>query len=79
MISRAIKGTRHDSVLKACKLAGGFIAASQVREDDAIRLLSETISNVFEGEDVAIELKAMYDGIEYGKVTPIYELEQVVS
>jgi hypothetical protein len=72
LIRDSVDGQKHNELLKASKLMGGFIAGGIIDEYEAIRLLETEILNKgvddFEGAKITIR-----DGIAYGKNEPIQE------
>lgn len=77
MIRSAVEGTRHDIVIKAGKLVGGYIATNNVDESTAVSVLTAEIKQKFSGENVSVEIKGMLDGINYGKNAPLYETKKI--
>jgi hypothetical protein len=74
MIDNAIDGEKHGTLLKASRLLGGYIASGLVNELEAVRILENTIRG--KGVvDFKQAQKTIKDGIEYGKLQPINELE----
>lgn len=73
MIQRAMDGEKHETLVKAAHLMGGYIAAGKVEEHEAIRVLHQEIcKRDIVSEDQA--LKSIVDAIEHGKLLPIHEL-----
>ena len=73
MIRNAEEGEKHATLLKASRLAGGYIAAGRMIEETAIHVLFEEISK----RDIDSEFHAkmtIRDGLEYGKSIPIREV-----
>lgn len=77
MIRQAMNGQKHITLLKAAKLMGGYIAGGMVNETDAIQMLEAEISK-HEIDDFKAAQKTIEAGIEYGKKTPLTEIEQEV-
>lgn len=73
MIRNAADGAKHETLLKAAKLAGGYIASGIVDEVAAIRMLEAEIEAKANVDDIKGAFKTIRDGIEYGKRVPIYE------
>ncbi|RIV20386.1 hypothetical protein DYU11_20255 [Fibrisoma montanum] len=73
MIRRAKDGEKHNILLKAATLAGGYIAAGKVSESDAIKVLEDEIRDKPGVHDVLQAQRTISDGIRYGKEKPIYE------
>lgn len=73
MIQRALDGEKHETLVKAAHLMGGYIASGKVEEHEAIRILHQEIcKRDIVSEDQA--LKSIVDAIEHGKLLPIHEL-----
>lgn len=73
MIQRAPDGQKHETLVKAAHLMGGYIASGKVQEHEAIRILHQEIcKRDIVSEDQA--LKSIVDAIEHGKLLPIHEL-----
>ena len=73
MIRNAEEGHKHEMLLKASVLCGGYVAAGRMEEDEVVRVLYREI----EKRDVdSLEgaLKTIHDGIEQGKRLPIREI-----
>lgn len=77
MIRLAPEGVRHATVVKAAKLIGGYIASGVVEESIAVQILINEVEQKFAGEDTKIEIRAIEDGIAYGKNQPLYETEEL--
>ncbi|MBW6480866.1 MAG: hypothetical protein K0B37_15660 [Bacteroidales bacterium] len=74
MVQKAPDGTKYFTLLRASRLLGGYIAGKLLDETEAINLLESEIQkrNI---DSFEIAQKAIRTGIEYGKLTPIYEDE----
>ena len=73
MIRRAEDGQKHQELLKASKLAGGFIASGRVEEEEAKRvLIKEILKREVDSEQHAIN--TIEEGIEYGKNMPVQDV-----
>lgn len=73
MVRRAEDGQKHIELLKAAKLAGGFITAGRIEEDEAKRvLIKEILKKDIDSEENA--LKTIEEGIEYGKNMPVQDV-----
>jgi hypothetical protein len=70
-INRAQDGNKHETLLKAARLAGGYIAGNQITEAEAVAILEEAIrcKTVVSFADAQ---KTIQKGIAYGKREPIY-------
>lgn len=73
MIQRAPDGEKHETLVKAAHLLGGYISSGKVEENEAIRVLHQEIcKRDIVSEDQA--MKSIIDAIEHGKLLPIQEL-----
>ncbi|GAB3953289.1 hypothetical protein GCM10028805_36690 [Spirosoma harenae] len=72
-VEGAGEGQRHAMLLKAARLAGGFIGAGRLDEQTAVYAL-ETIAS--EWPMFSKSQKTIRDGIRYGQVEPIYPEER---
>ena len=73
MIRMAEDGEKHNTLLRASILCGGYISAGRMEEDEVIRVLIREISKRdIESESQA--LSTIRDGIEEGKKMPIKDL-----
>ncbi|WP_077920466.1 BT4734/BF3469 family protein [Spirosoma sp. 209] len=73
MIRNSADGGKHETLLKASRLAGGYVAAGLIDELVAIRMLEAEIENKANVDDKQTAFRTIRDGIEYGKRVPIYE------
>ena len=73
-IRNASDGERHNELLKASRLAGGYIETGFIPEHIAIQILETEFTSRPYNESYS-PLKTIQDGIEYGKRVPIYEQE----
>lgn len=71
-IRSAPDGEKHIELLKAARLAGGYIESGFIPEHIAIQILEQEIG-LRDGVDMKIASQTIRDGIEYGKRVPIYE------
>jgi len=74
IIQNSHEGERHQALLKAARLAGGYIAAGLLVESDAERELENEFSRR-EFDRHYKPLKTISDGIAHGKLEPIREQE----
>ena len=72
MIRNSINGEKHNNLIRASRLIGGFVAGGLVEEHEAVRVLEQEI-NQKDIADFKGACKTIQDGIEYGKKSPIYE------
>ena len=76
MVRSSLDGEKHDTLLKAAKLLGGYVAIGRIDEAYAIQVLEEEISA--KGiKDMSNARKTIQDGIEYGKRQPIHETKKI--
>lgn len=71
MIRNSGDGNKHDTLLKAAKLMGGYIASNAVDESEAVRLMEHEISLKGNVESLSEAKKTIKEGIKYGKQFPI--------
>ena len=72
-VAKATDGEKHQALLEAARLCGGFIAGGIVEEEEAKRiLLREICKRDIDSESSA--LSTIIDGIEDGKREPIFEV-----
>lgn len=76
MIRAAADGTKHDVLLKASKLCGGYIAVGRLDETLVHTELFNEV-NALGIEDAGLAKKTISDGIEYGKRQPIQEIKKI--
>jgi len=73
MIQRASDGEKHETLVKAAHLMGGYISSGKIEEHEAVRILHQEIcKRDIVSEDQA--LKSILDAVEHGKRLPIQEL-----
>lgn len=70
-IRAATTGFRHAEILAAARLAGGYIASGTISEDQAVEVLRRE-AYIIDPSDFKINEKAIYDGINHGKRSPVY-------
>ena len=68
MIRGAVQGERHNTLLRAARLAGGYVAGGYIDEEEAFKSMQEIA--IERGFDNPIE-KTIRDGINYGKSNPL--------
>jgi hypothetical protein len=71
----ALDGKKHEELLKASRLMGGYIASGLVEEEEANRILENEIGKK-DIDDMEGARKTIKDGIEHGKINPIVEEER---
>ena len=73
MIRQAEEGEKHAVLLKASRLAGGFIGAGRIEEEEAVRVLfREIVKRDIDSEESA--MTTIRQAIEKGKQDPIKDL-----
>lgn len=77
MIRTAMDGEKHDSVLKAGRLVGGYVATGRLDEVESISLLEQEINARPTIKDKNSAIKTLKDGIEHGKRQPIHEIKRL--
>jgi len=77
IIKDSVEGNKHYRLLKASRLTGGYIAAGQIDESDAIHFLEQEIQKK-EIVSFPAAQQTILDGIANGKLQPI-EQEQTVE
>lgn len=76
MVRSSIDGEKHDILLKASKLLGGYVAIGRIDEGYAEQVLTEEIQA--KGiKDINGAIKTIKDGIDYGKRQPIHETKKI--
>lgn len=73
MIRRAPDGEKHNTLLRAAILCGGYIAAGRMEEDEVFRVLLREIERR-DVHSLDSAKKTITDGIEEGKRKPIHEI-----
>lgn len=74
MVKNAIKGERHEVILKASNLMGAYIAAGLIDRNEAFRLLIQEAS-IITPDQMDDSRKAIIDGLKRGESMPIDGLE----
>lgn len=73
MIRQAEDGEKHNVLLKASILCGGYVAAGRMEEEEVIRILMREITKRdIDSESVA--MNTIRDGIERGKQSPLTDI-----
>lgn len=73
MIRKAPDGQKHNTLLRASILCGGYISAGRIEEDEAVRVMERELLRR-DVEDMDLARKTMADGILQGKSMPIREV-----
>ena len=76
MVDSAGQGERHEKLLKAARLAGGYIAGGQLDEQNVVLGL-ETVAS--EWPNIHKSQGTIRDGIRMGKANPIYPEERTYT
>lgn len=71
LIERAPDGQKHDLLLKAAILAGGYVAAGKISEHMVVAELETAIRNKHSVLSFSNARKTISDGINYGKTKPL--------
>jgi hypothetical protein len=74
MIRNTTDGNKHHTLIKASRLAGGYISGGYVEEFEAVRLLQLEI-NKRNPTNFKLACVTIQDGIDYGKTSPIPKKE----
>lgn len=78
MIQSAPEGERHNTILKAARLAGGYVASGMLDEAETLEALKEAVRNKnFTKSELSIELKAVEDGLGHGMRDPLLEAKKI--
>ena len=70
MIRYAQVGERHDKILKASRLMGGFVAIGAMEYNEAVRLLEQE-AYAIDPSDFSVNQKAVIDGLQNGMQDPV--------
>jgi hypothetical protein len=72
MIRQCEDGEKHNTLLRAARLVGGFVGAGRIEEEEAVRVLMREITKrEIDSDEHAI--KTIREGLEKGKTDPIKE------
>lgn len=78
MVRNALDGEKHNTLMRAATLCGGYVAAGRMEEEEVIRVLSREILK----RDIDDERQALSDlrqGLEHGKTMPIRDIVQTTE
>ncbi len=75
MVRSAPDGEKHNTLIKAATLCGGYVAAGRMEEAEVVRVLSREIEKR-DIESVDRAIKDIQEGIEHGKKRPIRDTFQ---
>lgn len=76
MIRNAVPGTRHDTILRASKLMGGYVSGGSVEYDKARDLLRQEV-RLLGMDDEQVQFLAVDDGMREGVGLPIREIKKI--
>lgn len=76
MIRSAVDGEKHETLLKASCLVGGYIAAGRIKEEEAVKILEDEIKHK-SIKDFPQAQKTIGDGIAHGKNRPLAEAKKI--
>jgi len=78
MVRNSVDDHKHEILLKASRLMGGYISGGVIEEEEAVRLLENEIQKK-DIDDFDKAKKTIRDGIDYGKITPLYQIEEEIK
>lgn len=76
MVRASYDGIKHDSLLKAATLVGGYVATGRVDEEIALKVLEDEIKQKAP-KNLPAAIQTIKDGIKYGKTRPLHESKQI--
>lgn len=76
MIRNSLIGERNTTFVKAARLAGGYVGSGYLPEKLAKLVLRSEYNKVNPEEDDKDSLRALENGLEYGKQMPIYDFNK---
>jgi hypothetical protein len=76
MVRASYDGVKHETLVKAAKLLGGYIATNRVDEEEAVKVLLSEVT-LKGAKDLKGAEKAIRDGIGYGKAQPLHETKKL--
>lgn len=76
MVRSSYDGIKHESLLKAANLLGGYVATGRVSEAEAIKVLEEEI-RLKNPSDFSAAQETIRDGIDFGKSRPLVESKKI--
>lgn len=74
MIRNAKDGEKHNTLIRAARLMGGYIGSGMLNEEQVIQVLVDEISRR-DVDDLELAKKTIMDGINQGKLLPISEID----
>ena len=75
MVRSAADGEKHNVLIKAATLCGGYIAAGRLEEEEVVRVLSREIEKR-DIDSLEQAIKDIRQGIDHGKTRPIRDTVQ---
>jgi replicative DNA helicase len=75
MVRSAPDGEKHNTLIKAATLCGGYVAAGRMEEDEVVRVLSREIQKR-DIDNLEAAISDIKQGIEHGKTRPIRDVVQ---
>ena len=75
IIRGSLNGEKHNTLLKAANLAGGYIATGALDEAEAISVMEQEIQ-ALSPKDFSQAQKTIKDGIDNGKRMPLHEVKK---
>lgn len=76
MIKFCADGEKHDTLLRASHLMGGYVSGGHIEEEKAVHLLEQEIS-LRDVDSLSLAKRTIRDGIEEGKTKPIRDLKKL--
>ncbi len=75
MVRSAPDGEKHNTLIKAATLCGGYIASGRMEEEEVVRVLVREIEKR-DVDSIDAAIKDIREGIEHGKTRPIRDIVQ---
>lgn len=77
ILQTAQVGNRHDAIIRAGRLMGGYIATGEIDESDVMNIFEKEIQSIMDRpEDFRTQWKTFVDGVTYGKADPIKTINE---
>ena len=76
MVRNAPDGEKHDTLIKASKLLGGYVATGRVQESEAFDVLMDEIQQR-DIKSISNAKEAIEAGLSYGKTAPLYDIKKI--
>lgn len=78
MLRNAVTGNRHDAILKAGRLMGGYVGSGEIDESDVLSVFESEVMSIMDNPaDFRTQWKTFTDGIGYGKADPINTINEI--